>query len=242
MVAGVLADDPAVLDLFNLAKAVSERFSRLTERVSTANGRLYFDGDEVANALAAQVIRFLDEGVDDWQPLVNFFEKVEANPNEHSREQLYRWLDRHDFTITPSGDFVGYKGVGNDLKSIHSGPGIVDGVPMNGRLPNNPGSMVEIARSAVHHDPSVGCSTGLHVGTHGYASSFGAVCLEVHVNPRDVVSVPTDCGDQKVRCCRYLVVGQVEAAYDSAYIESDEDDDSFEDEDCGDSFEDDDRW
>jgi len=218
MVTGVLADDDSVIDLFDLAGTVSARFEKLTERVSTANGRLYFDGDEVDNGLAKQVIRFLDEDVSDWVPLVNFFEKVQANPNEHSREQLHRWLDRHDFTITHSGDIVGYKGVSGDLKSINSGPGIIDGVSMNGRLPNEPGSIIEIARSAVHHDPSVGCSTGLHVGTFGYASSFGQVCLEVHVNPRDVVSVPTDCNDQKVRCCRYTVVDRVESQYGEAVL------------------------
>ena len=75
-----------------------------------------------------------------------------------------------------------------------------------------------MARSEVQHDPSVGCHKGLHVGTWDYASSFGrGVVLEVEVDPRDVVSVPTDCGDAKLRCCRYRVRDEIEAPISSAY-------------------------
>jgi hypothetical protein len=55
-----------------------------------------------------------------------------------------------------------------------------------------------------------GCSVGLHVGTYDYASNFTLNVLEVHVNPRDVVSVPTDSNWAKVRCCRYVVIKEVE--------------------------------
>lgn len=223
IVQGALNDDPAVIELFDIASTVATRFDALSERVTVAHGRVYFDGDEVNSALTKQIVRFLDEGVDDWVPLVRFFEKVQANPNEHSREQLYEWLDRHEFTLTPSGDFVGYKGVQSDGKggyqSISSGPATVDGVSVNGNVPNNIGSVVEMPRGLVAHDPSQGCRSGLHVGTWDYASGFsrGAV-LEVHVNPRDVVSVPTDCGWAKVRTCRYTVVGVTEVAYSAAVL------------------------
>lgn len=228
-----------IVGLFDLTVAVAKKFDRLSERVTVANGRIYLDGEEIDNALTRQIRRFLDEGVDDWKPLVNFFEKVLANPQEHSRTQLYEWLSRHDFTITPEGDIVGYKGVAvrtdedGDPRyvSIHAGPAIVDGEEVNGQVPNDIGSVVEMARGSVQHDPSIGCHTGLHVGTWSYASSFaqGAV-LEVHVNPRDVVSVPTDCNWQKVRCCRYTVVDVKDVPYSSAVLDTDgsrDDDDHF---------------
>lgn len=209
-----LAGDENVVDLFDVAAAAGEHFERLSDRVTAANGRLYLDGDEVHSALAKQVVRFLSEDVDDWYPLVSFFENVQANPNEHSREQLFEWLDRRDFTITDDGMIVGYKGVrktDDGYESIHSGPAIVDGVKVNGRVPNNPGTVIEMPRSDVQHDPSIGCHSGLHVGTYDFARGFssGAV-LEVHVNPRDVVSVPTDCDAAKVRTCRYVVVDAID--------------------------------
>jgi hypothetical protein len=218
IIASLIEDDQNedVLDLFDVSRTISAKLSRLTERISVANGVVYFDGDPVDNTISGQILRFAQQGVEDWQPLALFMENLAANPNEHSRTQLYDWLTANgEFTITEDGCILGYKGVMRDPEhgfvSISRGPAVVDGVAVNGNVPNRIGAVVEIGRSAVHHDPRVGCSTGLHVGTWEYAESFarGAV-LEVHVNPRDVVSIPTDCGAQKMRCCRYTVVNIIE--------------------------------
>lgn len=232
IVEGALAGDDSIIELFDIAATAAQKFQRLSDRITTANGRLYLDGEEVNNALATQVVRFLDEGVEDWKPLVAFFENVQSNPNEHSREQLYEWLSRRDFTITTDGMIVGYKGVASDgnggYKSIHSGKAIVDGEIVTGQIPTNPGSVVEMPRSEVEWNPAVGCHTGLHVGTFDYASGFAqGGLLEVHVNPRDVVSVPTDSNAAKVRCCRYKVVSLTEVPYTEAVVpyEYDSDDD-----------------
>ena len=175
------------------------------------------------------MLRFLEAGVEDWVPLVKFFENVQANPNEHSREQLYNWLAKRDFTITPDGLIVGYKGVTRDYRSILSGTATVDGVVYKGQIPNHIGAVVEMPRDQVQWDPSVGCHTGLHVGTYEYANGFAqGVLLEVHVNPRDVVSVPTDCDWAKVRVCRYVVVGTIDQPYTTPVIGFDWD---WEDED-----------
>lgn len=217
--AGAEADDPNVIDLFDIGRTAQTRFEKLSDRVSVKGGKVFFDNQPTHNALTEQVVRFIEAGQEDFGPLVEFFEKVQSNPNEHSREQLYSWLDVHDFTILPNGNFVGYKGVrsvattdGVKYESISHGTAISDGVEYTGAIPNPIGAVVEMARDAVQHDPSVGCHTGLHVGTWDYASGFaqGAV-LKVEVNPRDVVSVPTDCNHQKLRTCRYTVLEVISA-------------------------------
>ena len=234
IIAGVLKDDESVVDLFDVAETVSRRFEALTERVTVRNGVVYFDGDELDRAETRQIVRFLNDGEDDFMPLVNFLEKVQTNPNEHSREQLYTWLDKHDFPITDDGDIVAYKGVrvldNGNYVSISSGKAIVDGEEVSGNIPNAVGSVIEMPRSEVHHDPATGCSRGLHAGTWDYASNFaqGAV-LTVRINPRDVVSVPTDCDWQKVRVCRYVVTGVTETQYDGAHwVDEDDFEDDYE--------------
>jgi len=237
----------ADLDLFSLVKQVAEKFDKLSERVSIAGNILYFDNDVVSGALADQVLTFLNAG-HDFAPLVKFWEKLAENPNGHSREQLYRWLDTHDFTIDTEGYIVAYKGVRDNgdgkYASIHSGPAIVNGNAVNGQVPQSVGDIVEIGRSKVQFNPSVGCSSGLHAGTWEYAKSFahGAV-LTVQIHPRDVVSVPTDCADSKMRVSRYKVTGVTEvelpALIDFSYDEEDDwddddewnDDDGYDDED-----------
>jgi hypothetical protein len=221
IVAGALSGDIDV-DLFDVAKAVEKRFETLSSRASISNGELYFDGDVMHTALAGEVIRFLDEGEDDWKPLVAFLEKVMQNPQEHSRNQLFEWLERNEFTITDDGDIVGYKSVlktdEDVFTSVHEGTATVNGVEFTGRIPQAVGDVVEMPRGSVAFDPSQGCSTGLHVANWKYASTWTthAAVFAVSVNPRDVVSVPTDSDFQKVRVCRYKVIDIVEHVKDAA--------------------------
>lgn len=228
IVAKVLGDDESAYDLFDIALAAGTKFARLTERITAASGRLYFDGEEVHNSLAEQVIRFLEEDVDDWKPLVAFFENVMSNPNEHSRTQLYDWLTAQRISLTEDGLLIGYKGVTKDaegnLVSRTHGTAIADGVVVTGAIPNKVGTYVEMPRTEVMHNPAADCDAGLHVGSYEYAANYSSVLIEVHVNPRDVVSVPDS--SWKLRTCRYKVIGVLrdpdakveETAYETAVV------------------------
>lgn len=212
-----------IVDLFDIGAAVQKQFEKLSERVSVYGGHIFFDGDSVDDSLTSQILRFLDEEVFDWEPLVYFMEKINQNPSEHSRRQLYDWLQRNQFTIAPDGDIIGYKGVRKTdvegvFKSTFGGCAIVDGEVLHGRIPNKAGSVVEMPRSDVAFDPGVACSTGLHVANFDYASRFGDAVLEVRVNPRDVVSVP-ELDAQKMRVCRYYIEGTTTESYTGAVLE-----------------------
>ena len=94
-----------------------------------------------------------------------------------------------------------------DGTSTRAGYGIVDGVEYeHDHLKNYVGAVVEIPRSKVDDNRGVGCSVGLHVGDFSYASTFSQRLWTVLVNPRDVVSVPSDANERKIRVCRYTVV------------------------------------
>ena len=197
--------------LLNIARRVRERFQELSDRVGVRGNTVFFDGEPVDGTITRQIVRFMREGVEDWRPLVNFMENISENPTEHSREQLYDWLRARDFAITPQGFIVAYKGVHSDGKggyqSGFSGSASVNGVPHHGRIPNFLGATVSMPRESVAHDPGQACSTGLHVGTPEYARGYAqGALLKVVVNPRDVVSVPTDAGGEKVRVSEYTVV------------------------------------
>jgi hypothetical protein len=262
---GPLSPEEAV-GLFDPATGVAAKFERLSNRITARNGAIYLDGSEVNNAITEQILRFMEVG-EDFEPLVNFFEKLLANPNEHSREQLYRWLQAAKLTITPEGLIVGYKGVsgpaeeGGPYRSVMSGEEVVlvDGEEVTGQVPQPIGAIIEMKRDDVKHDPRVGCAPGLHVGTFDYASTWTTVSavLEVHVDPVDVVSVPTDSSDQKMRVRQYQVIGVIEKAHEAPVLRPptiDLDEPDFEDdenecyacgadaEDCICDDEDDYRW
>jgi hypothetical protein len=258
IIQGVMAEDDAVYKLFDVGAVAAEAFERLSDRVTISGGNIYFDNEKMDGALEEQISRFVEAGSEaDWLPLINFYEKVMTNLNEHTREQLYRWLNQQQISITPEGDFIAYKGVkprkiddNYEWESISRGRAIVDGKPYDGSIPNDVGAVVEMPRGEVQHDPKVGCHTGLHAGTWKYAKDFsqGAV-LRVAINPRDVVSVPTDCNDAKLRTCRYTVLEvtdkeNLETVYRPATWgnEIHETDNDYEDEDSWYEEDDDDTW
>lgn len=214
---GLREGDPRVWEWFDVASGVINAFNVITDRVSYDGKNVLFDGDPVHSVLAEQLSRAIEYGdPENYKALALFWEKLESNPTEHSRVQAYDWLSCHKFQITPEGDVVGFKGVvstkdgykswaSSAIKGTPSG--YVNGVPIKelSQIPQKVGDIVTMPRSEVAHDPREACKRGLHVATHGYAQGYGDTVLEVHVNPRDIVSVPTDGHGAKVRACRYTV-------------------------------------
>jgi len=212
IVQGLQNDDDSVYELFDVQGGLVTKLTSLSERVSFDGRNILFDGDVQTGPLADHLLRCLEAGTENYAPVVKFWEKVAQNPDERSREQLFTWLQSHEFTITEDGDILGYKGVATTrdgkFTSINtSGTAYVDGEVKRGAIPNPLGSVITMPRAEVKNDPNAACHKGLHVGDWSYADDFaqGAV-LEVHVNPRDVVSIPRDASYRKMRCCRYKVV------------------------------------
>lgn len=201
--------------LFDPVQAISRIFKSLSERISVNSQGLYFDGDKIESSLSAHIIEAVASGNEDeansWS---QFMERLYTNPHEHARESLFEYLRREKFTITDDGKIVGYKSVistdsEGQFLSVSRGTAFVDGEIYEGQqIPNHVGAIVTMPRASVDDNQYMNCSSGLHVGTHDYASTFsGDTILEIHFDPRDVVSVPRDgyCG--KVRTCRYYVSG-----------------------------------
>lgn len=200
-------NEAEVRRLADVATSVADSIAKLSDRVVLRGTDLYFDGDLIDKAITRHIVAMYRENDPKWAYLVAFLENLAANPSAKSRRHLYYFLDKHDFQITEDGHFIAYKGVEPDGRSIHAGYGIVDGtVYSHAKLPNEVGSVVEMPRSMVDNDRDRTCSVGLHAGTHSYASNFGhGRVMTVKINPRDVVSVPHDSNDQKLRVCRYVV-------------------------------------
>ena len=222
--------DRSLFNLISPEKAIAEKFEDLSERVSVANGRLYFDRDEVDNSLSQHVLRLLNED-GDFKPWVLFMEKLSENPQPESVQGVYEFLRANEggFTLTPNGDLVAYKGVQNkdgEFHSLNQGSAYVDKdgtmTLVSGTIPYRIGTVVEMPRSEVAFDPNEACSTGLHVATWRFAQAYGTsgVILEVHVHPRDIVSVPRDASGEKVRVCRLFVKGVTEKKHDKPVTES----------------------
>tara|TARA_Y100001938_G_scaffold12293_1_gene15359 strand:- start:4908 stop:5966 length:1059 start_codon:yes stop_codon:yes gene_type:complete len=157
--------------------------------------------EKLHGVVVDKLLSLMREGIKDPTPFFNFIEKLLNNPSHHSVNQLYNFLNYKELPIDPDGYVIGYKGVRDDYKDRHSG-----------KFDNSVGRVLEMKRRNVDDDPNVGCSYGFHVGSFDYADNWAnhdGRLMVVRFNPHDAVSVPNDCEYQKLRVCKYEVIGEI---------------------------------
>jgi hypothetical protein len=164
-----------------------------------SNGVVYFNGKPVHNTISNRILQFMQDGLP-FKHLLLFMENVAKNPSYRAAQELFDFLEHKLLPITSDGCFLGYKAVRQDFKDKYTGT-----------IDNSIGSVVTMERCSVDDERANECSKGLHVGTLEYAAQYGRAgdhMLIVKVNPRDAVSVPKDYSFQKLRTCRYEVIGE----------------------------------
>jgi len=166
------------------------------------------NGEALPEDLTKRMAGMMQEGFD-AMPLERFWNKLRENPSKQAKDRLWHFLAHQGHALTEEGNFIGYRGVSSELKDLRTG-----------RFDNSPGSVCKMKREDCDENPNNTCSSGLHVGSHGYASSFGPVVVEVEVNPKNVVSVPTDYNGQKMRVCEFKVLNICKSRVDSEMYES----------------------
>lgn len=167
--------------------------------VSIQGETLFWKGKELHSTLAIKMINMLKEGFP-IEPMVHFMENLYQNPSHRAVNELYSFLEKGNLPITPDGHFLAYKKVRANYLDVHSGT-----------MDNSVGKIVEMERHEVDDNKDRTCSTGLHFCSKDYLNSFGGErTVIVKINPRDVVSIPSDYNDTKGRACRYEVVGEID--------------------------------
>lgn len=188
-------------ELMNIRKSI-ENF---TQGAITIKGdKLFYGAVEMRSTLVDRILHMMKTGDKGFERLVMFFEKLMENPSKDSVEQLWGFVSHLDVEIDGEGYIIGWKKV-----STREGK-LVDSHTY--KVPNDLGNIVEMPRWMVDNNRNVTCSQGLHVGAWDYVRSFsGDTILKVRVHPRDVVSVPTDYNDMKMRSSRYEVAAIVDS-------------------------------
>lgn len=186
------------------AVSVANYMKRYTEGLlDIIDGQVFLDKKPVHGSLGQRFIEFINAQID-LEPLLNFCRKLRKNPSGASIDQLFGFLEANKHPITKSGNFIAYKKIRSDFKDFHSG-----------LFDNSPGKVLEMNREDVDEDPSQTCSAGLHVANWNYAmNSFhggSGIMVEVEVDPADVVAVPIDYNQGKMRTCKYTVIKVITA-------------------------------
>jgi hypothetical protein len=181
--------------------------------------------DSLPRVLGERVREFADEDLP-VGPLLKFWKRLNQNPSYDSVHRLFECLDKNNHPLLPDGRFLAWKRIRSDRKDFYSG-----------KFDNSDGSKPSVPRNQVDDDHKTACSYGLHISSYDYAKNhyhYGeGLMVEVAIDPKDVVSVPTDYNDQKMRVTTYEVFGEVTEEDKRPLAHYDADDEEEICEDCG---------
>ena len=201
------APDSEFEELFNqedeLKSECSKVFSNV-EGITVGEDTILIDNVPVYGVLC-DYIKFLYNENLPLDSVANFIRKLRKNPSYRIREQLWKFIsasmENGGFTLDKDGNIIAYKVVSSNYKDKYTGT-----------IDNKIGSVVTMNRTDVNNDPNITCSSGLHFCAYSYVSNFCDSIdhiMLVKVSPEDVVSIPTDYGYAKARCCKYEVIDEV---------------------------------
>lgn len=200
----LLTSGPKAAYLLLLGKkhVIDKLFGKNNPDIFYSGGKVYYKTVELDfKTVNAAIHRYATEGNEaQMARLLNFLDKLILNPSTSAITTLYNFISHNNIELTDDGDILAFKAVTEDLKDIYTKT-----------ISNQPGEVVSMPRELVVEDPNQTCSAGLHVCSWAYLTesgfvSGGARYLKVRVNPKDVVSVPTDYKGTKMRCCEYKVI------------------------------------
>lgn len=196
-------DEDAIRNLVNPKQAI---INFAMGNVEIRGSEFFWKGKPMHNALSTKMIDMLKEGFP-IDPLVEFMTRLHKNPSKRAVDELYGFLEKGALPITPDGYFLAYKKVRANYMDCHTGT-----------ISNHVGAVVEMERNEVDDNKDRTCSAGLHFCSQEYLKSFGGErTMILKIDPADVVSIPSDYNDSKGRCCRYTVIGELDAPAEQAF-------------------------
>ena len=208
-------------DLLDIPAAIIKASNN---KVIVENGSVYYNGKKVHNVIVDRILQFINEDLP-FEPLVLFLENLLKNESESSIEELYLFLESGNMPITDDGCFLAYKKVDNSLNSFHVCP---DGTYLNHEI----GKTISMPRKEVDNCRDRTCSSGLHFCALSYLRSYyggdGRVVI-LKINPKDVVSIPSDYNNAKGRASCYQVIAEYksenreEEAFSSPFVDTSND-------------------
>lgn len=230
--------------LYNLVNSLQKTISKIKyEGFRVENDVVFVDNVPLPTYLGQRLKNFADSGAD-YKYLLKFWENLKQNPSYRSINNLFDFLERVHCPITKDGLIQCYKTVKSDYWDKYTG----------NTHHNTTGSTISVPRGTVDDDREQQCSFGIHVGglkyIHWYGNqSSGDRIMEVFVNPKDFVAVPTDHDFHKARVCEYVVGKEVTwdevAPTSETYVlpKDEQVDDEDEDDDWDNDYEDEeDDW
>lgn len=187
-------------DLWDLVDVARHVVKHTNGNFWVKDGCIFLNGEILPDSLSKRVIAFADQSLP-YEPLIRFWDNLKLNPSEDSKRDLYTFLEHNGIPLTEDGCFIGYKRITEDFKDLRTRT-----------LDYSIGKTASMPREQVDADRHNTCSHGLHVANFNYANNFypNGKLVALKVNPKDVVAVPIEYQNEKMRVCEYTILEEID--------------------------------
>jgi hypothetical protein len=212
-------DEDAIVKLFDTATQVSTKLGVTITR----EGLVTYTNNEgqveqLPPSLNKTLVAMYEQDESSIAPLIKFWEKVRLNPSYRVNRCLFDFIEANNIVINENGNLIMYK-----IVARTSDPEVFLDLYTR-KIEHRFGIELEpMERKDVNDDITVTCSQGKHVCSWQYLPHYGScvngkdAILLCEVDPVDIVAIPRDYNNSKIRCTTYTPLS--EYTYDKGEID-----------------------
>ena len=184
--------------LMDITKSISKWGKGL---LKIEDGIVTYSDMEITSKLVSKIINMMNEGNESFERFAKCLNLTMENPSYKNRSRIMDFVSAGDIEIDDEGYIICYKNVNHDYKDKHTG-----------KFSYKVGETPSMPRHLVDDRDEKTCSEGLHAASAYYLKTGWCTTgknLRVKVDPRDVVSIPIDYKDSKMRVCKMEVIEDI---------------------------------
>lgn len=196
----------ALISLLDPVVAINNKYNK--QGLSINNGVVKYvnklgQEERLPNALIKSLLAMFEQDEESIKPLILFWEKLKLNPSYRVNNCLFDFIIHNNIVINERGNLIMYKIV----KRTNNKNVFLD--IYTGRVKNELGVTLEMPRNLVDDNINNQCSFGFHVCSWQYLPHYGSAVngidaiLLCEVDPQDIVAIPKDYNNSKIRTCKY---------------------------------------
>lgn len=195
----IQANDYDALELaLELRTTIVNTMNAQANNVTIVGNRIMYNDYEITGLISTRIFEMIKNGLN-IQPMIRFCENLMRNPSNRAVNELFGFMDACSLPITEDGAFLAYKRIRSDYKDVYTGT-----------IDNSVGATPSVPRNQVDEDSNRTCSHGLHVCSYDYLAHYlGDRIVVCKIFPQNVVAVPSDYNNAKMRVCEYTVVDEL---------------------------------
>lgn len=211
-------DEDAIVKLFDVVTQVSTKLGVTITReglVTYTNNEGQIE--QLPPSLNKTLVAMYEQDESSIAPLIKFWEKVRLNPSYRVNRCLFDFIEANNIVINENGNLIMYKIVArtNDPEVF---------LDLYTRKTEHRFNVeIRMPRNAVDDNIDNLCSYGYHGACWQYLPHYGSALsgkdaiLLIEVDAADIVAIPRDYNNSKIRTCAYTPLS--EYTYDQGEID-----------------------